>query len=69
MFSHDPSNIERDFDALMFDARLGAPGRHSVGSRVETRARPTILPPDLFEKHSALAFWDKGELPEGARII
>jgi sulfotransferase len=69
MFAYDPNNIEQDYEALMFDARLGAPGLHSVGSRVEPRTRPTILPPDLFEKYSALAFWDKGELPDGARII
>lgn len=69
MFDYDPNNIEQDYDALMFDARLGAPGLHSVGAQVQVRSRPTILPPDLFEKYSALAFWEKGELPEGAQII
>ncbi|MBU6165060.1 MAG: sulfotransferase [Alphaproteobacteria bacterium] len=69
MFAYDPDHVEQDYDALMFDARLGAPGLHSVGSRVGLRPRPTILPPDLFERQAALAFWDKGELPDGVRIV
>lgn len=69
MFAYDPNHIEQDYDALMFDARLGTPGLHNVGGRVEARTRPTILPPDLFEKYSALAFWETGELPGGTRVV
>lgn len=70
VFEHDPDNIEQDFDALMFDARIGAPGLHAVGSKVRNRERNTILPPDLFAKYASDAFWDRQEhLPKAVRLI
>lgn len=33
-FAHDFANIAPDYDAMMFDARIGAPGLHAVGSRI-----------------------------------
>jgi hypothetical protein len=50
LFSHDERHIEPDDAAMAFDARLGAPGLHEVGSPVRIPSRPTILPPDLFAR-------------------
>ncbi len=52
---HDFEQVE--YDEPEFDAQLGAPGLHSVKSRVEFTPRRTVLPPDLFEKYATLAFW------------
>ena len=49
LFAHDPTNVEQDFDALQFDARLGTVGLHAVGSRVRSNPRRAILPPGLFK--------------------
>ena len=69
-FTHDPTNIEQDYDALEFDARLGAPGLHTVGSSVRAIARPTLLPPDLFHQYDKDAFWERPkELPESVRVV
>jgi sulfotransferase len=69
-FEHDPDHVEQDFDALMFDARIGAPGLHMVGSKVRWRERRTILPPDLFGKYEPDAFWDRQDLlPKGVRLV
>jgi sulfotransferase len=69
-FEHDPDHVEQDFDALMFDARIGAPGLHLVGPKVRYSERKTILPPDLFAKHAADAFWDRQEhMPKAVQLI
>ena len=69
-FAHDSENIEQDFTALEFDARIGAPGLHAVGSRVKYTPRATVLPPDLFSKLSNDDFWERPrEYPEGLRVI
>jgi sulfotransferase len=69
-FDHDPAHVEQDFDALEFDARLGAVGLHTVGSKVQPRVRNSILPPDLFKKYDADAFWERpAEMPETVRVV
>ncbi len=69
-FEHDPNNVEQDFDALQFDARLGAIGLHAVGSKVRPISRRTILPPDIFKRYESDAFWERGkELPSNVRVI
>lgn len=69
-FEHDPKNIEQDFDALAFDARLGAVGLHTVGRRVRPVHRPSLLPPDLFAKYQNDAFWERArELPDTVRVV
>ncbi|RBP12264.1 sulfotransferase [Roseiarcus fermentans] len=55
---HDPKNIEPNYDMIEFDLRLGTPGLHDVGRKVSARERPTILPPDLFNRYKADAFWE-----------
>jgi hypothetical protein len=44
---------------VAFDAALGTPGLHDVSGRVEWRPRPTVLPPDLFERFVEDSFWRK----------
>jgi sulfotransferase len=55
---HNPKHIEPSYDMIEFDQRLGVPGLHDVGRSVEARQRPTILPPDLFKRYAADAFWE-----------
>jgi sulfotransferase len=64
---HDFSSVE--FDAPSFDAGLSLEGLHRVHPHVSPRPRETILPPDLFQKYSILAYWR--DLPNSAafRIV
>ena len=57
LFSHDFEDVAYEADA--FDAALGAPGLHRVHGRVEWRPRPTVLPPELFERFAGDSFWRK----------
>ena len=69
-FEHDPKNVEQDFDALEFDARLGAIGLHTVGPKVRPISRRTILPPDIFKRYEADAFWERPkELPKAVTVV
>lgn len=69
-FEHDPDNVEPDYEAMMFDARLGTTGLHAVRSKVSHVQRNTVLPPDLFAKYQSAAFWDaEGGLPNGVEIV
>lgn len=54
-FAHDFDGV--DYDAPAFDAALGIDGLHRVRPKVAPEPRKTILPPDVFEKYSKLAFW------------
>ncbi|XQW84545.1 sulfotransferase [Thalassotalea piscium] len=54
-YQHDFNNIE--YDAGEFDAQLGVKGLHTVKSKVEFKPRRSILPPDLFQTYSDMAFW------------
>jgi sulfotransferase len=70
LFGHDPARIEPCYDMVEFDARLGTPGLHSVGSVVRAVERRTVLPPDLFARFEADAFWQDQELlPPYIKII
>ena len=69
-FAHDPNHIEEDFDALQFDARMGAPGLHAVGSKVRLGPRGMVLPPDLQARHAKDAFWEPGgDLPAAVKVL
>ena len=59
LFGHDFESVTYEADA--FDAALGAPGLHRVHGRVEWRPRPTVLPPDLFERFANDSFWRRPE--------
>lgn len=68
-FGHDFEHIA--FNAAEeFDARLGTPGLHTVGPRVQPNERETILPPDLFRRVEADSFWrDPAANTRGVRIV
>ncbi len=54
-FDHDFGNVEYSHDE--FDYTLGIKGLHTVQRKVEFKERRSILPPDLFDKYSEMAFW------------
>ena len=66
-FEHDFENVA--YDAPEFDAQLGLDGLHRVHPSVAPRPRTTILPPDLFEKYSKLAFWRNLQNSKAFRIV
>jgi len=67
-FRHDFESVE--FDAAEFDRRLGTPGLHSVGRRVERQERRTILPPALVRKYENDAFWrDPARIPNKVKVV
>lgn len=55
-FEHDFNNVE--YAEGEFDAQLGVKGLHQVKRKVEFKSRRSILPPDLFNKYSEMAFWE-----------
>jgi sulfotransferase len=65
-FEHDFDDVE--YDEPEFDRQLGAPGLHTVKRKVEWRPRPTILPPDLFDRFHAMSFWRDGTGSAARRI-
>jgi sulfotransferase len=66
-YAHDFNNVQ--YDAPDFDAQLGLDGLHRVHPKVEPRARQTILPPDLFERYTKLAFWRDMPTSKAFRIV
>ncbi len=67
-FAHDFDNIE--FDVAEFDRRLGTPGLHAVGQRVEAHQRRSVLPADLVRKYENDAFWrDPARNPNNVRVV
>ncbi len=54
-FMHDFEHV--DYDAPAFDAQLGLAGLHRIRPKVEQLPRRSVLPPDLFERYSGMAFW------------
>lgn len=69
-FTHQFNDIQPDYDAMLFDARVGSPGLHAVGAKVRISKRDTVLPPDLFAKHAGGAFWDAPlGLPENVALV
>ena len=67
-FAHDFENIE--FDAEEFDRRLGTPGLHQVGRRVESPGRKSLLPGDPVRKYENDAFWrDPARNPKQVKVV
>ncbi|MCE2571194.1 sulfotransferase family protein [Motilimonas eburnea] len=54
-YSHNFEQL--DYQESEFDHTLGVKGLHKVKRKVEYQPRRTILPPDLFQKYSEMAFW------------
>lgn len=65
-YKHDFENIDYSHDE--FDYTLGVKGLHTVARKVEFKQRRTILPPDLFQKYSEMAFW-KDTAGSAANVI
>jgi sulfotransferase len=55
VFTHDFDHIQ--YNENEFDQTLGVKGLHTVKKKVEFKPRRSILPPDLFQKYSEMAFW------------
>ena len=67
-FAHDFQNVE--FDAEEFDRRLGTPGLHKVGRRVEAKQRRSVLPADLVRKYENDSFWrDAARNPNNVAVV
>lgn len=66
-YDHDFENVV--YDAPEFDQQLGLRGLHKVHRKVEPQVRKTILPPDLFERYSKMAFWRELTNSKAFRII
>ncbi len=66
-FEHNFENVE--YDAPQFDAQLGLDGLHRVHRKVEPRPRPTILPPDLFERYAKISYWRSLQNSKAFRIV
>ena len=66
-FKHNFEQVE--YDAPRFDAQLGLDGLHRVHKQVKPRPRDTILPPDLFERYSKIAFWRNLPNSRAYRIV
>ena len=66
-FAHDFQAVE--YDAPAFDAQLGLDGLHRVHREVKPRPRQTILPPDLFQRYSNMAFWRDLKDSRAFRIV
>lgn len=65
-YSHDFDNVEYSHDE--FDYTLGVKGLHTIARKVEFKQRRSILPPDLFQKYSEMAFW-KDTTGSAAHVI
>ena len=68
-FNHDFENVIYE-DGGEFDARLGVPGLHLVSGKVKFVDRPTVLPPDVFQRFSNRAFWRNPKAnPRKVRVL
>jgi sulfotransferase len=59
-FEHDFDNVE--YEADDFDLALGTPNLHTVRRKVEWVERPSVLPPELFNRFAGDAFWANPEI-------
>jgi len=67
-FDHDFNNVV--FDGDEFDRRAGAPGLHTVRGAIKVRTRPSLLPPDLFNRFLHDAFWrDPERIPPNVQVV
>jgi sulfotransferase len=54
-YQHDFDNVE--YSDNEFDEAIGIKDMHTVRRKIKYKKRQTILPPDLFDRYSALKFW------------
>jgi sulfotransferase len=68
-FNHDFENVVYE-DGGEFDARIGVPGLHLVSGKVKFVDRPTVLPPDVFQRFSNRTFWRNPKAnPRKVRVL
>jgi sulfotransferase len=68
-FEHNFENVVYE-DGGEFDVRLGVPGLHLVSGKVKFVDRPTVLPPDVFQRFSNRAFWRHAKSnPRKVRVV
>jgi sulfotransferase len=68
-FDHDFENVAYE-EAGEFDVRVGIPGLHLVTGSVRFADRPTILPPDVFQRFTNRNFWrDARTNPRKVRVL
>jgi sulfotransferase len=62
--------LEAVYDVAEFDRRLGTPGLHKVGRRVEAKQRRSVLPADLVRKYENDSFWrDAARNPNNVAVV
>jgi sulfotransferase len=67
-FVHDFDHV--DYAEDEYDARIGTPGLHRVGAKVQYVERQTILPPDLVRRVENDSFWsDTKRNLRGVRVV
>ena len=54
-YDHDFQNVV--YEENEFDLNLGVKDLHTVKRSVEFKPRRTVLPPELFQQYSEMAFW------------
>jgi sulfotransferase len=68
-FAHDFEHVAYE-EAGEFDVRLGIPGLHLVTGSVRFVDRPTVLPPDVFQRFTNRNFWrDPRSNPRKVRVL
>lgn len=68
-FEHDFEHVVYE-DGGEFDTRLGVPGLHLVSGKVKFVDRPTVLPPDVFQRFNNRGFWRNPKAnPRKVRIL
>lgn len=54
-FEHNFNDVESSYDEFDNDVQL--PGLHTTRKVVEYKSRPTILPPDIWQRVKGMEFW------------
>lgn len=54
-FQHDFNNVEASYDE--FDEDVQLPGLHTTRKRIEFIERPTVLPPDIWNRVRGMEVW------------
>jgi sulfotransferase len=68
-FEHDFENVSYEGGGE-FDHRLGVPGLHTVGQKVEFTPRRTILPAELVRRFADQCFWrNREDNPSGVAVL
>jgi sulfotransferase len=68
-FDHDFENVTYQ-ESGEFDVRVGIPGLHLVTGKVHFVDRPTVLPPDVFQRFANRNFWrNPRSNPRKVRIL